>query len=75
MPQILKYGDDYRSMMKIKVEIDLGITSEPERQKEYPRFCGSKIKRYRDVDALSRQIEVPQLQALLALFFFFFYSR
>ena len=53
-------------MMKIKVEIDLGITSEPARQKEYPRFCGSKIKRYRDVDALSRQIEVPQLQALLA---------
>jgi hypothetical protein len=65
MVQILKYGDNYRSMMKMKMEIGLGITK-PKREKWYPRFCGSKVKKYRDVAALSEQIEVPQLQALLA---------
>jgi len=67
MPQILKYGDNYRSMMKMKAEIGLGVTEpEPARHRKYPRFCGSAVKKYRDVNALSRQIKVPQLQALLA---------
>ena len=30
MEQILKYGGTYRSMMKIKSEIELGTTSKPE---------------------------------------------
>ena len=66
MEQILKYGDNYRSMMKIKAEIELGTTSEPERERKYPRFCGSKVTMYKDVGALTRQINVPQLKALLA---------
>ena len=65
MEQILKYGDNYRSMMKIKAEIELGTTSEPERERKYPRFCGSKVTKYKDVGALTRQINVPQLKALL----------
>ena len=66
MEQILKYGDNYRSMMKIQVELELGKTSEPERERKYPRFCGSKVTKYKDVGALTRQINVPQLNALLA---------
>ena len=66
MAQILKYGDTYRSMMKMKAEIELATTKpEPARQTEYPRFCGRRVKRYRNVGDLSRQIEVPQLKTLL----------
>ena len=64
MAQILRYGDDYRSMMKVKVQIEL---AKPEPcLKEYPRFCGKKVNRHRDITSLSEQIEVPQLQTLLA---------
>ena len=66
MEQILKYGDNYRSLMKIKAVIELGTTSEPERERKYPRFCGSKVTKYKDVGALPRQINVPQQKALLA---------
>ena len=67
MPQILKYGDNYRSMTKMKAEIERGVTEpEPAPQRRYPRFCGSVVKKYRDVIALLRQIKVPQLQTLLA---------
>ena len=66
MAQILKYGDNYRSMMKMKAEIELGMTFEPERKRKYARFYGSKVTKYKDVNALSTQINVPQLQALLA---------
>ena len=63
MAQILRYGDDYRSMMKVKVQIEL---AKPEPcLKEYPRFCCKKVNRYRDITSLSEQIEVPQLQTLL----------
>ena len=69
MAQILKYGDNYRCMMKMKAEIELELDTtrpEPAQEKKYPRFCGAKVKKYRDVAALSRQIQVPQLKALLA---------
>ena len=66
MEQILKYGGTYCSMMKIKAEIELGTTSKPEWERKYPRFCSSKVRKYKDVGALIRQINVPQLKALLA---------
>ena len=56
MAQILKYGDNYQSMMKLKAEVELELDttgSEPAPDKEYPRFCGAKVKKYRDVVALS----------------------
>ena len=52
-------------MVKMKVEIQLGKTK-PKQEKWNPRFCGSKVKKYKDVVAVSGQIRVPQLQALLA---------
>ena len=67
MAQILKYGDNYRSMMKLKAEIELDMTRpEPGRYKEYPRFCGTRSKSHRDILSVLEQIEVPQLKALLA---------
>ena len=67
MTQILKYRDNYRSMMKMKAEIAMSTTEpEPAQPRDYPRFCGKKAKRYKDVATLSRQIDVPQLQTLLA---------
>ena len=69
MAQILKYGDNYRCMMKIKVEVELELDTagpEPAREKKYPRFCGAKVKKYRNVAALSGQIGVSELKALLA---------
>ena len=67
MAQILKYGDNYRSIMKVKAEIRLGTTEpEPAWQWKYPRFCDSAVKKYIDVKAVSSQIKVPQLQTLLA---------
>ena len=62
MAQILRYNDDNHSVMKMKAEIEL-----PKPKpclKEYPRFCGKKVNRYRDITSLSEQIEVPQLQTL-----------
>ena len=64
--RILKYGDNYWSMMKLKAEIELDMTRpEQGRDKEYPRFCGTRSEKYKDVIALLEQIEVPQLKALL----------
>ena len=53
-------------MVKMKARIELGKTRNPEVVRQYPRFCGSNVKRYRDVTSLSEQINVPQLQTLLA---------
>ena len=53
--QILKYGDNYCSMMKLKAEVELELDttgSETAPDKEHPRFCGSKVKKHRDVVAL-----------------------
>ena len=51
MAQILRYGDNYRSMMKMKAKIQL---AKPEPcLKAYPRFCGKKVNRYRDITSLS----------------------
>ena len=67
MVQILKQGNNYHSMMEIKVEMELStLNAEPEWLREYPRFCGKRVKKYKDVVSLSMQIEVLQLQALLA---------
>ena len=54
--------------MKLKAEIELELDTRPEpaREKRYPRFCGKKDKKYKDVTTLSRQIQIPQLKALPA---------
>ena len=66
MKQILKYGDNYCSM-KTKAEIATSTTEpEPARPRDYPRFCGKQAKRYKHVATLSSQIDVLQLQTLLA---------
>ena len=67
MVQILKYEDIYHSMMKMNAEVEFN-TAEPElaQTKKYRSFCGKKVKRYKHVSTLSKQIDVQQLQALLA---------
>ena len=64
MVQILINGDDYSSMMRMKVLIKLAKPKPC--LKEYPRICGKKANRYRDITSLSKQIKVPYLQTLLA---------
>ena len=57
MAQILKYSNNYQCMMKMKAEIELELDTtrpEPGQEKKYPRFCDAKVKKYRDVDDLSR---------------------
>ena len=50
MAYILRYSDDYHSMMKMKTEIEL---AKPEACfKEYPRFRGKKFTRHRDITSL-----------------------
>ena len=69
MAQILKYGDNYWCMMKMKAEVELELDMagpEPAREKKYPQFCGAKVKKNRNVAALSGQIGVSELKALLA---------
>ena len=53
-------------LLMLKAEIELGTTSEPERERKYPRFCDSKVTKYKDVGTLTRQIYGLQLKALLA---------
>ena len=66
MVQILKQGNNYRSIMEIKAEMELRtLNHEPEWLREHPRFCGKREKKYKDVVSLSMQIEVLQLQAFL----------
>ena len=68
MAQILKYGDNYRCMMKMKAKVQPKLDMagpEPVLEKKYPRFCGAKVKKYRNVATLFGQIGVSELKALL----------
>ena len=61
--QILRYVNDYRSMIQMKATI--GLAKPKLWLRKYSRFCTKKVNRYKHITSLSEEIEVLQLQALL----------